>query len=79
MVKGEILIVKTKREGLSFKIREKGFNGWSPSSYENVIACKDSNKLALLLYDLDMMGFPVKKAIDRFKSLREDPKEFFLK
>lgn len=79
MVKDEILVVKMKTDGLNFKIKDKGFNSWSPSSYENVISSKDSTKLALLLYDLEMMGFPVEQAVVKFRNLSDKPKDFFFR
>jgi len=78
---GEILIVKKdkRRDKLKVKIVERKTNSWSPRKYEKVIANKDFNLLAYLLYDLDGMGYPISKAYHKFKELTNEPDLFFLK
>ena len=77
--KEEILIVQRKADKLKFKVCDKNTNQWSPRKYEKIIASRDYNLLALVLYDLNSMGYPVSKAYTQFKKLSGDPDLFFLK
>ena len=80
MVKEEILVVKKKGyDKMKFKVCEREKNKWSPNKYEKVIAGKDFNLLAFLLYDLNSMGYPIEKAFGKFKQLTNEPDLFFLK
>jgi len=75
----EILVVKKDRDAIRFKVADKETNKWGPNRYEKVIANRDYNLLAYLLFDLDNMGFPIQKAIEKFRALKNDPELFFLK
>ena len=75
----ELLIVKREQDKLKVKIVEKKVNNWSPKRYEKIIANKDYNLLAFLLYDLNNMGYSIPKAYAKFKELQGDPDLFFLK
>ena len=68
----EILVVNKKGGELKFKITSKTKNSWCPNNYVKVIKNNDPNNLAFLLYDLDKMGFPVLKAINKFKEFNEE-------
>jgi len=74
----EILIVKRERDKLKIKVCDKETNRWSPSKYEKIIANKDYNLLAFLLYDLNSMGYNVEKAYTKFKAILNEPELFFL-
>jgi len=78
-MKEEILVVKKEKDKMKFKICGKEVNSWSPNKYEKVIANKDYNLLAYLLYDLHSMGYNIDKAYHKFKSLIHEPELFFLK
>jgi len=74
----EILIVRKDKDKMRFKVCEKKYNQWSPSKYEKVIASKDYNMIAYLLYDLYTMGYPIPKSYKKFLELLGDPELFFL-
>jgi len=74
----EILIVKRERDKLKIKVCDKETNRWSPSRYEKIIANKDYNLLAFLLYDLNSMGYNVERAFAKFKEILNEPELFFL-
>ncbi len=75
----ELLIVKKERDKMKFKVVNKETNRWSPSKYEKVIANKDYNLLAFLLFDLYQMGYDVERAFSKFKTFVRDPELFFLR
>jgi len=75
----EILVVKKDRDKMKFKVTEKETNKWSPSRYEKVIANKDYNLIAYLLFDLYKMGYNIPKAHSKFLQLLNEPDLFFLK
>ena len=77
----DVLIAKTDRRDprLRIRITEHRSKGWAPNKYEKIIASKDFNHMALLLFDLDSMGYPIERAFAEFKRLRSDPELFFLK
>jgi len=77
--KEEILVVKKDKGNIKVKVCDKEINKWSPSRYAKIIKSKDFNDLALLLYDLHSMGYPIEKAYLKFKSFFNDPSLFFLK
>lgn len=74
----EILIAKRKHGKMNIKVVDKRTNSWTPDRYKKILTNKDPNNLALLLYDLHSMGYPIEKAYKRFKELFEDPELFFL-
>ena len=75
----EVLVAKKDRDAIKIKVADRETNRWSPSKYEKVIANRDYNLLAFLFWDLEKMGFPIEKAINRFRALKDDPELFFLK
>jgi len=76
----EVLIArKEKAEKIRVKICKKEVSRWSPSKYEKMIDGKDYNQLAYLFFDLNLMGYNVQKAYNKFKSLLSEPDLFFLK
>jgi hypothetical protein len=77
----DILVVKKKKgnDKMKFKVVQRQRNNWTPSKYEKVISGRDYNLLALLLCDLQSMGFDIEKAFSKFKTLTNDPELFFLK
>ena len=75
----ELLIVKKERDKMKFKVVNKETNRWSPSKYEKVIANKDYNLLAFLMYDLYNMGYNIEAAYSKFKTFVRDPELFFLR
>lgn len=81
MSEEEILVVK-KGEGnnrIKFKLVKRHNAGWSPNRYEKVITSKDYNQIAFLFYDLYSMGYDIRKAYEKFKSMLNEPELFFLK
>jgi len=76
----EILVVKREKgsDKVKFKVCNKEFNKWSHPSYEKVIAGKDYNLIAYLFYDLEHMGYPIEKSIEKFRKLQNKPELFFL-
>ena len=77
----EVLIIRKDRRDprLRIKVTEHKKNGWAPNRYEKIIASRDFNQLALLLYDLEAMGYPIDKAVSEYRKLKDDPSLFFLK
>jgi hypothetical protein len=87
-MKEEILVVKKEHDKLKVKVCDRSMKRWktgykndldSSSKYEKVIANRDYNLLAYLFYDLDNLGYNVRKAFARFVELQGDPELFFLK
>lgn len=79
MAKEEILIVRKERDKLKVKAVNREFNSWSPSKYEKIIPNKDFNQLALLLFDLNAMGYNISKAFEKFRQMTNEPELFFLR
>jgi len=79
MTDKEILVVKKEQDKMKFKVCDRMTNGWSPRRYEKIIANKDYNLIAYLLYDLHSMGYPIEKSFHKFKSMLSEPELFFLK
>jgi len=77
----EILIAKKEKgdHRMKFRVTEHRTKGWAPNRYEKIIASKDFNQVAMLLFDLNAMGYPVDKAYTAFKKMLEEPELFFLK
>ena len=78
---GEELLVVKKDKGndkIKFKVVEKRFNSWVTPRYQKILSNKDYHNLALLLYDLNNMGYPIHRAYARLKELTSDPELFFL-
>jgi len=75
----ELLVIKKENEKLKFKVTEKQLNRWNPNKYEKIITNRDYNLLAYLFYDLYNMGYPIEKAIEKFKRFLNEPDLFFLK
>jgi len=76
----EILVIKKKASSdkMKAKVTYRRTNSWSPSNYENSIS-KNANDIALFLNDLKAMGFPIDKAIEKYRQMLNEPESFFLK
>lgn len=80
MTEEKVLILKKKRyqSTVSVKVRRKLRKGFSPDQYVKVLNPMDYNDLALLLEDLDLIiGAPVEKAINIYRSKKRDGFPFF--
>ena len=75
----DILLVRKKSDGIRFKIVEPLRGGWSPAKYENTLKSHDANRLALIFFDLEKMGYPVSKAVGIYKRMNKDPSTFFMR
>jgi len=67
------------RDKLKVEVRNKGTY---EKAYKKVIAGKDYNLLAILFFDLHLMGFNIDKAYSKFNSMVKEinePDLFFLK
>lgn len=63
-----VLIMKNKKGRLTAKVRRRAHRGYSPDDYVKVINPKDSNDLALLFEDLQLLlNAPIDKAFRKFK------------
>ena len=67
----KILVIKKSGIGsdkLTVKVKPKARNSYVPDDYVKVVNPQDSNDLALLLSDLDLVvGAPMDKAIAKYK------------
>lgn len=75
----ELLIAKTGKASLNVKVVERKKSRKDHRNYEQTIYNKDFNTLAYLLFDLEAMGYPIEKAIAKYREMRSDPGLFFLK
>lgn len=76
----ELLIANASREKFRARIKHKMNNAWSKPNFDRVINARDFNSWSYLLFDLKNAGFPIDKAIAKYKELvQEDPSLFFLK
>lgn len=63
----EILIIKKKGNKMTAKIRKKMVKGFSPDDYSKVLNPVDSNDLALLFEDLNLLySAPIEKAFHKY-------------
>ena len=83
----ELLIARKKDNNLTFRNLKRNKSEWTPedfgssgkdANFETVIRNKDANIIACLLVDLKRLGYPMDKAIARYKELTTDPDLFFL-
>jgi len=83
----ELLIARKKDSNLVFRNLKRKREDWGPAdfgssgkdaNFEMVIKNKDPNLLAYLLLDLERLGYPIQKAIAKFKEITSDPNLFFL-
>lgn len=74
----KVLVVKSNRDRMVFKIRQRVHKGYAPDDYNKVLNPRDSNDLALLFDDLDMIAnAPIEKAFRKFKDKKEKGFPFF--
>ena len=83
----ELLVARKKDSNLTFRVIKRNKNEWGPAdfgssgkdmSFEMVIRQRDPMLIAYLLTDLQRLGYPIEKAIAKFKELTEKPDLFFL-
>lgn len=68
----DIMIVRSERDKLSIKIRNKVHKKFTPDNYCKTLNPKDYNDLARLFEDLDIIiGAPVEKAFRSYKDKKE--------
>jgi len=84
----ELLVARKKDSNLTVRVIRRKKDDWGPESwgssgkdmnFEVVIRNHDPNLIAYLLYDLKNQGFPIEKAIIKFRELLEKPDLFFLR
>ena len=78
--KEKILILNQKQGSgkMSAKVRQRVKKGYSPDSYFKTLNPQDSNDLALLFEDLEMViNAPVEKAIRKYKENKQKGWPFF--
>ena len=73
----EILIANNKNGKMNFKVTQRKMNAWAEARYKKVIPGKDMNLLAYLFLDLQMMGYPVDKAYEKYRNLLKGGPELF--
>jgi hypothetical protein len=83
----ELLIIRKKDPNLIVRVLKRKNDIWNAESYgssekdcsfEMVLKTKDANILADLFIDLQRLGYPIEKAISKYKELTSDPNLFFL-
>ena len=83
----ELLIARKKDANLTFRNLRRRKDEWGPedfgssgkdANFETVIRNKDPNIFACLLLDLQRLGYPIDKAIAKYKELTNNPDLFFL-
>ena len=83
----ELLVARKKDRNLTFRVLKRAKDDWTPEdfgssgkecNFEAVIRNKDCNIIACLLVDLHRLGYPIDKAIAKYKELTSDPELFFL-
>jgi hypothetical protein len=78
MSEEKVLVAKKKDNKMSFKVRTKKRNSYSPDEYVKAVNPKDFNQLALLFEDLDLViGAPIEKAYREYKNRKEKGFPFY--
>jgi hypothetical protein len=70
----KVMIVSTDRgkDRLHVKVRRRMKNGYAPNEYSKVVNLKDSNDLALLFEDLNVIvGAPIEKAFRIYREKKD--------
>jgi len=74
----KVLIVKTRNQKMSIKVRKKVKKGFVPDDYQKVCNPHDFKSLALLFEDLELLvGAPIDKAYKEFKSKKDKGFPFY--
>lgn len=83
----ELLVARKKDNNLTFRVLKRNKNDWGPedfgssakdANFEMVIRQRDPVLLAYLLLDLQRIGYPIDKAIAKFRDITNKPDLFFL-
>ena len=71
----QVLIINNdkRKRRMNIKVRRRVNKGFSPNDYFKVLNPKDSNDLALLFEDLELIiGAPIEKAFLKYKQNKKD-------
>ena len=83
----EFLVARKKGPNLIFRNLKRRKDSWGPedfgssskdANFEAVIKNKDPLIFSYLLVDLKRLGYPIDKAIAKYKEITNDPDLFFL-
>jgi len=83
----ELLVARKKDSNLTFRVLKRKKDEWGPedfgssgkdTNFEMVIRQRDPMLLAYLLLDLQRIGYPIDKAIAKFREITDKPDLFFL-
>jgi len=84
----ELLVIRKKDRNLTARVINRKKEEWTPecfgssgkdTNFEAVVKNRDPSLIAYLLFDLKNLGFPIDKAIARYKELVDKPDLFFLR
>ena len=83
----ELLVARKKDNNLTVRVLKRNKDSWGPedfgssakdANFEMIIRNRDPTLIAYLLYDLQRIGFPIERALEKYKELVNKPDLFFL-